>query len=87
MGIFPSEEHSEWVVCLHCLHVWHIGVHGGAIFGKDNTSDMPCSQCGERGKQHRISVAEVTHALRRHIPKSIKQYTMKTVKVKRKEAP
>lgn len=74
MALKIGEEFADWIVCLKCLHVWH------TKFGKAHVRDAPCTQCGEQFEQRRLLVSEVTHALRRHMPRAIKQYTMKATK-------
>lgn len=63
-------EGSDWVVCLNCLHVRHTRLPMIEI-------DEPCPQCGVTGTVKRVTIPEVTHCLRRQLPRSIKQYTMK----------
>lgn len=67
------QEGTNWVMCLHCLHIKH-------TLNPMATMDDPCTQCGDVGHKKHITISEVTHCLRRQLPRSVKQYTMKATK-------
>lgn len=60
---------TDWVGCLKCLHVWY------SPFGAPVKTE--CPQCGDTKAKSRMDTVEVTYALRRHWPITVKRARMK----------
>jgi len=59
---------SDWIVCLGCFHVRHVPIKNRV---------MLCPQCQSVRFIKRLTLADVTHSLRRQIPRAMKQLLAK----------